>query len=84
MSILWNKYLVAILVVIGAVVIGIVSIKFLGNDNPVEEAAEAVILKETGLDVDLTPSDTKTVSQSISPSSSPSGTSQEKTPGQQP
>jgi len=32
-----------------------VSYYFLGADNPVEEIAEEVLKKETGIDVDLTP-----------------------------
>jgi hypothetical protein len=44
---------VGILVV--ALVAGYVSSRFLGEDNPVEEAAEEVIESQTGMDIDLTP-----------------------------
>lgn len=40
-----------------AIVVGAVSAKYLGNDNPVEEVAEAVIQAKTGINVDLSPSD---------------------------
>ena len=36
-------------------VIGIVSDKYLGDDNLVEEESEQIIKNETGLDIDLTP-----------------------------
>lgn len=46
-------------IVIGVVLVcaavGYFSVKFLGPDNPVEEAAEEVIQLETGAKVDLTP-----------------------------
>ena len=35
--------------------IGAFSIKYLGNDNPVEEAAEAIIEVETGKKIDISP-----------------------------
>ncbi len=44
---------VGILVV--ALVAGYVSSRFLGEDNPVEEAAEEVIESQTGVDIDLSP-----------------------------
>ncbi len=44
---------VGILVV--ALGIGYVSSRFLGEDNPIEEAAEEVIESQTGVDIDLTP-----------------------------
>ncbi len=40
-------------IVIGT--IGIISSKIFGDDNPVEEAAEAVIEQTTGTKVDLSP-----------------------------
>lgn len=40
-----------------AVLIGTISVKYLGNDNIVEEIAEDVIKEETGLSIDLSPSD---------------------------
>lgn len=50
---------IAIAVVIVAAIVGLISKKYLGNDNPIEEAAEAVIKEEIGLDVDLSPEDKK-------------------------
>jgi hypothetical protein len=41
--------------VFSAMVVTIASVFFLGKDNPVEQAAEAVVKAETGLDVDFTP-----------------------------
>jgi hypothetical protein len=67
MSFILNKYVITVLVVIVCVVIGIVSIKFLGNDNPVEEAAEAVIKEEVGIDVDLSKETPETQTPSIVP-----------------
>ena len=49
----WIKYAVIIVIVAFALVIGIMSVKFFGNDNPIEEAAEEVIKEETGLNVNL-------------------------------
>lgn len=38
-----------------AAVVGIVSDRYLGDDNPVEQEAEKIIKDETGMDVDLSP-----------------------------
>lgn len=46
--------IVGIILVIAAI-IGVASYQFLGSDNPVEEASEAVIKQETGVDIDLSP-----------------------------
>lgn len=46
------KYMILILVVI----IGLGSVYFYGDDNAVEEISEEIIRKETGIDIDLTPS----------------------------
>jgi len=45
---------IAAIVVISAA-IGFASRHYLGNDNPIEEAAEEVIQLETGVKVDLSP-----------------------------
>lgn len=50
-----NKMLILGVVSSISVVIGLVSIYFLGRDNPVEEACEEIIKDETGVDIDLTP-----------------------------
>lgn len=45
-----------VLIIIGiAAFIGIASTFYLGDDNPVEESAEAVIEMNTGVDIDLSP-----------------------------
>lgn len=48
---------IIIIVVVSAValVAGLVSIPYLGKDNPVEQVAEEVIKLETGQTVDLSP-----------------------------
>lgn len=47
--------LVIIIALAALAAIGIVSQKFLGEDNVVEEAVEAIIKEKTGLDIDLSP-----------------------------
>jgi hypothetical protein len=47
--------MVKMLVLILAVIIGIGSVYWLGNDNPVEEIAEKIIEEQTGINIDLTP-----------------------------
>jgi hypothetical protein len=47
--------LIVIVVAVVAAAIGYGSSKYLGDDNPVEEAAEEVIEADTGIDIDLTP-----------------------------
>lgn len=45
-----------VLIILGIVVIlGLVSQRWLGPDNPVEESAEVVIEQHTGVDLDLSP-----------------------------
>lgn len=39
-----------------ALMAGIVSIFYFGADNPIEQVSEAIILKETGFQVDISPS----------------------------
>lgn len=45
--------IISIVLVTGA--IGLISTKFLGKDNPIEQEAEKIIKDEIGVDVDLTP-----------------------------
>lgn len=45
-----------VIVVVTAAVVGYVSSKYLGHDNIVEESAETIIEKNTGWDIDLSPS----------------------------
>lgn len=42
-------------ILVVALAAGYASSRFLGQDNPVEEAAEEVIESQTGIDIDLTP-----------------------------
>lgn len=44
-----------IIIIAIVVITGLVSIYFLGDDNPIEELSEALILKETGLDIEFSP-----------------------------
>ena len=67
MSAIFNSHLAMIVIVAITAIVGIVSVKYLGNDNPVEEIAEQVIKDTTGIDIDLTPSDAKTVPTSPVP-----------------
>lgn len=46
------KYMILIL----AIIIGIGSVFFYGDDNAIEEISEEIIKTETGIDIDLTPS----------------------------
>lgn len=50
---LYDASVVLIIVVAVAAAIGLISAKFLGPDNPIEEAAESIIKEEIGADVDL-------------------------------
>jgi len=43
------------LIVIISLIIGYISVLALGNDNPIEQAAEDVIKEETGISLELTP-----------------------------
>ena len=49
--ILTNKCAIVILIAL----IGISSVFFFGDDNPIEEISEEIIKDETGIDIDLTP-----------------------------
>lgn len=51
----WAKYNWIIIIVIICVVVGYISVIFLGKNNPIELEIEKVIEIETGLHVDLTP-----------------------------
>lgn len=50
-----KENIIKVIVVILAIIVGISSAYFLGDDNPVEEIAEEVIQEETGINIDLTP-----------------------------
>ena len=46
-----------IIIIISVVgLIGFMSSRILGNDNPIEELAEEIIENETGINLDLSPS----------------------------
>jgi len=47
--------LVIIIAIAALAAIGIVSQKYLGEDNIIEETVEAIIKEKTGLDIDLSP-----------------------------
>ncbi len=46
---------IALIIIILAIIVGIISYYIWGPDNEVEELCEDAIKKETGVDVDLTP-----------------------------
>lgn len=50
-----KKYGLIAAIALAAIAIGLISIKFCGNDNPIEEHCELIIEKTTGQDVDLSP-----------------------------
>jgi hypothetical protein len=50
-----KENIIKVIVVILAIILGISSAYFLGDDNFVEEIAEEVIQEETGINIDLTP-----------------------------
>jgi hypothetical protein len=52
---LYDGGVIIISIIIVALAAGYASSRWLGDDNPVEEAAESVIEKQTGLDIDLSP-----------------------------
>lgn len=43
------------IIVILAAIIGLWSIKYMGQDGPIEEQCEQVIQDQTGVEIDLTP-----------------------------
>jgi uncharacterized protein YpmB len=57
---MWNQKrenIIKMIVIFLVVILGVGSVYFLGDDNPVEEIAEEIIEEETGIKIDLTPSD---------------------------
>lgn len=52
---LYDAGLTILIIIIVVSAVGLVSVKFLGDDNPIEEVAEDVIQVETGAKIDLTP-----------------------------
>ena len=55
-----NKMIISIVIAVLAAVVGYGSYKWLGADNPVEQACESIIKDETGKTVDLSPDNTVT------------------------
>jgi hypothetical protein len=55
MSLTYKHYLIMVAATVAAVLIGVLSIHWMGSDNAVEEAAEQVILDQTGMAIDLSP-----------------------------
>jgi hypothetical protein len=56
--------LMILAIVLAAIIGGLVSVHYLGNDNPVEQIAEQVITKETGATVNLDSAPATAVPQS--------------------
>ena len=54
----WNLLAIVAVTVI-AVLIGIVSIKYFGNDDEIKEKCESVIKNETAINASLLPTETK-------------------------
>lgn len=50
-----KRILITGAVLVGVAILGVASSYFFGNDNPVEQAVEAVIKTKTGMDLDLSP-----------------------------
>ena len=71
---------IAVIIFVLALVVGIVSIKYLGPNNQVEEIAEDVIKKETGIDVEFSPSATPTPSITSPSQPQPSSSTPDITP----
>ncbi len=51
------------LILIAASIVGAISIKYLGPENPIEEASEAIIEVETGKKIDLSTGEKDAVNQ---------------------
>lgn len=51
--------MMVIAIVLAAIITGLVSVRYAGNDNPVEQLAEEVIEKEIGIKMDLSPEEKK-------------------------
>lgn len=58
-----KSVIIAFVVVAAVSIIGLISARYLGNDNIVEEQMEKIIKAETGADVDLTPLSAETQTQ---------------------
>ena len=52
---LYDGGLIIISIIVVALAVGYASSRWLGDDNPIEEAAEEVIESQTGMEIDLTP-----------------------------
>lgn len=50
-----KAHLMIAAIVLAAIITGLVSIHYMGNDNPIEEVAEEIIEKEIGVKIDLSP-----------------------------
>jgi hypothetical protein len=53
---LYDGSVLVVGILIVALSVGYVSSRWLGEDNPIEEAAEEVIESQTGMEIDLSPS----------------------------
>ena len=50
-----DKLMSVLLIVSGAIIIGVLSAVYFGDDNPIEEIAEEIIKAQSGIEIDLTP-----------------------------
>lgn len=55
-----KENIIKMIVIILIVILGVGSVYFLGDDNPVEEICEEIIEEETGIKIDLTPNSLET------------------------
>lgn len=63
---MYDAALIVLIVIVSLCAVGgAISGYFWYQDNPVEEAAESVIKKETGIDVDLTPTSPETSNRKV-------------------
>jgi len=52
-SSLLKQWLLSAGIVIAVIAIGLVSVHFLGNNNPIEKVAEEVLLEDAGINLDF-------------------------------
>jgi hypothetical protein len=59
----YDAGIIIFIIVVIVSIVGAASVNYLGNDNVVEEAAEAIIEVETGKKIDLSPGDENAVNK---------------------
>jgi len=62
-DIIKTKLFIGVCLAISAIIIGLISIQFMGNDNPIEELSEKIIQDETGITIDLSSTETTQVAK---------------------